>query len=86
MFVDTHFTQAYEHLAKEGYTEPGAVVTCVGGGGLLSGIVHGMKHQWDHVPIIAMETHGADSFNKAVNAGKLVKLEKITSHAKTLGN
>lgn len=61
-------------------------MTCVGGGGLLAGIAHGMEQVgWNHVPIVAMETHGADSFNKAVKAGKPVKLEKITSCAKTLG-
>lgn len=61
-------------------------MTCVGGGGLLAGIAHGMeKVGWNHVPIVAMETYGADSFNKAVKAGRAVKLEKITSCAKTLG-
>ena len=62
------------------------MVTCVGGGGLLAGIARGMnKVNWDHVPIVAMETHGAESFNKAVKAGKVVKLDEITSCAKTLG-
>ena len=62
------------------------MVTCVGGGGLLSGVSRGMKRAgWDHVPIVAMETHGAKSFNLAMEAGKPVKLEKLTSIAKTLG-
>lgn len=86
---DGHSTlihEVVEQLASAGYEEPGAVVTCVGGGGLLAGIAHGMKHvHWDHVPIVAMETYGADSFNKAVKAGKVVKLDEITSCAKTLG-
>lgn len=86
---DGHSTlihEVVEQLARSGHCQPGAVVTCVGGGGLLAGIAHGMeKVGWNHVPIVAMETYGADSFNKAVKAGKAVKLEKITSCAKTLG-
>ncbi len=61
-------------------------MTCVGGGGLLAGISRGMTSvTWDHVPIIAMETHGAESYNLALKAGRPVKLPAITSCAKTLG-
>jgi len=37
------------------------------------------------VPVLAVETHGADSFHQAVLAGELVTLPKITSIAATLG-
>ncbi len=59
--------------------KPDAVITCVGGGGLLCGVVEGLQTVgWTDVPVIAMETKGADSYNQAVNAGKLVTLPDIT--------
>lgn len=65
---------------------PGAVVVSVGGGGLLCGVVQGLRSVgWSNVPIVAMETVGADCFNAAVKAGKLVTLDDITSEAKCLG-
>uniref|UniRef100_A0A8C8R7S2 L-serine dehydratase/L-threonine deaminase n=1 Tax=Pelusios castaneus TaxID=367368 RepID=A0A8C8R7S2_9SAUR len=65
---------------------PGAIVLAVGGGGLLAGVVAGLQEAgWQDVPIIAVETKGADSFNAAVRAGRLVTLPDITSVAKCLG-
>ena len=56
-------------------------MTCVGGGGLLCGVIQGMKQVgWTDVPVIAMETNGADSYNQAVKAGKLVTLPDITRY------
>uniref|UniRef100_A0A3B5KHZ6 L-serine ammonia-lyase n=1 Tax=Takifugu rubripes TaxID=31033 RepID=A0A3B5KHZ6_TAKRU len=66
--------------------KPGAVVISVGGGGLLCGVVQGLQDVgWTDVPIIAMETDGANCFNTAVKAGRLVTLDDITSEAKCLG-
>ncbi|XP_019940356.1 serine dehydratase-like [Paralichthys olivaceus] len=66
--------------------KPGAVVLSVGGGGLLCGVVQGLKDVgWTDVPIVAMETVGADCFNAAVKAGRRVTLDDITSEAKCLG-
>ncbi|XP_078083134.1 serine dehydratase-like [Mustelus asterias] len=66
--------------------KPGAIILSVGGGGLLCGVAEGLKKVgWCDVPIIAMETKGAESLNAAVKAGKLVTLPDITSVAKTLG-
>uniref|UniRef100_A0A3Q2DM00 L-serine ammonia-lyase n=1 Tax=Cyprinodon variegatus TaxID=28743 RepID=A0A3Q2DM00_CYPVA len=66
--------------------KPGAILLSVGGGGLLCGVVHGLRDVgWMDVPIIAMETVGADCFNAAIKAGKVVTLEDITSEAKCLG-
>ncbi|XP_074828899.1 serine dehydratase-like isoform X2 [Natator depressus] len=60
--------------------KPGAIVLAVGGGGLLSGVVAGLQDVgWQDVPIIAVETKGADSFNAALRAGRLVTLPEITS-------
>lgn len=59
--------------------KPGAVVISVGGGGLLCGVVQGLRDVgWADVPIIAMETVGADCFNAAIKAGRLVTLDDIT--------
>ncbi|XP_030848257.1 L-serine dehydratase/L-threonine deaminase isoform X2 [Strongylocentrotus purpuratus] len=66
--------------------KPDVVVTCVGGGGLLCGVVQGLQTVgWGDVPVVAMETFGAESFNAAVKAGKLVTLPDITSMCKCLG-
>lgn len=66
--------------------KPGAVLVAVGGGGLLCGVIQGLKDiGWTDVPIIAMETVGADCFNAAVKAGRVVTLDDITSEAKCLG-
>ncbi|KAG0239200.1 tryptophan synthase beta subunit-like PLP-dependent enzyme [Mortierella sp. GBAus27b] len=65
---------------------PDAIVCSVGGGGMISGIILGCRAAgWEKVPILAVETHGADSFHQAVLAGELVTLPKITSIASTLG-
>ena len=51
----------------------------VGGGGLMSGVLQGMHGVgWGDVPLVAMETKGADSFDAAVQAGELVTLDAIT--------
>jgi len=66
--------------------KPDAVVLSVGGGGLLSDIVEGMhRHGWNDVPVIAVETEGADSLARTLRAGKLVELAAITSIATSLG-
>jgi hypothetical protein len=63
-------------------TPPGAVVLSVGGGGLLAGVAAGLVEVgWQHVPIVAMETHGAHCFNAALQAGHLVTLPDITRWA-----
>ena len=73
--------------ALKGKAVPSAVVTCVGGGGLLAGILQGLAEVgWgDDVPVIAAETIGADSLATSIDAGELVTLPGITSVAKSLG-
>ncbi|XP_023681269.2 serine dehydratase-like isoform X1 [Paramormyrops kingsleyae] len=75
------------HEIKDSLTcKPGAVIVAVGGGGLLCGVMEGLKQVgWDGVPIICMETEGAASLNAAIRAGRLVTLPEIRSEAKTLG-
>nr|WP_295782360.1 pyridoxal-phosphate dependent enzyme [Rhodoferax sp.] len=65
---------------------PDAVVLSVGGGGLLSGVAEGLhRNGWSHIPIIAVETHGAASFRAAATAGHAVQLDSINSVATSLG-
>lgn len=75
-----HASMVVEVAASLGPSvKPGAVVVSVGGGGLLCGVIQGLKDVgWMDVPIIAMETVGADCFNAAIKAGKLVTLDDIT--------
>jgi len=63
-----------------------AVACCVGGGGLLTGIVQGLQRNGlRQVPVIAVETEGAASYAAALNAGAPVTLPALTSIATTLG-
>uniref|UniRef100_A0A8B9NH61 L-serine ammonia-lyase n=1 Tax=Accipiter nisus TaxID=211598 RepID=A0A8B9NH61_9AVES len=67
-------------------TKPDAVLLAVGGGGLLAGVVAGLRQVgWQDVPVVAAETRGAHSFHAALAAGRLVSLPDITSVAKCLG-
>jgi L-serine/L-threonine ammonia-lyase len=64
---------------------PSAVVLSVGGGGLLCGVVEGLHRVgWHDVPVVAMETVGADCFHLAQMAEELVEIYP-TSIAKSLG-
>eukprot|EP01135_Chromosphaera_perkinsii_P010777 Nk52_evm1s2220 gene=Nk52_evmTU1s2220 len=79
-------------------SRPDAIVVSVGGGGLLCGVVEGLrKHGWldnNHgrgdndrkgVRVVAVETPGANCLSAAMRAGELVTLSGITSCAKSLG-
>lgn len=67
-------------------TEFDAVVLSVGGGGLLSGVVEGLERNGlSHVPVIAIETEGADCLARALAAGENIPLSAITSVATSLG-
>ncbi|KAJ2394962.1 catabolic L-serine/threonine dehydratase, partial [Coemansia sp. RSA 2559] len=47
--------------------EPAAVITSVGSGGLLAGIVTGLHQcRWQRVPVIAVETHNTNTFQQAL--------------------
>lgn len=65
---------------------PDAIVLSVGGGGLLCGVLEGLhRNGLGDVPVIAVETAGAASFNRSMCAGRLVELDRITSIATSLG-
>lgn len=66
--------------------KPDAIVCSVGGGGLLCGVMQGLEIVgWEDVPVLALETKGADSLSSSLKAGELVTLPGITSLATTLG-
>jgi L-serine/L-threonine ammonia-lyase len=79
-----HSTMIDEVAASHG--RPDLVIVTVGGGGLFCGVLEGLHHnRWTDVPVAAVETDGAQSFNAAINAGEPVTLPAITSIAKSLG-
>ncbi|KAJ1824479.1 catabolic L-serine/threonine dehydratase [Coemansia sp. RSA 2675] len=46
---------------------PAAIITAVGSGGLLSGLITGLGHcHWQQVPVIAVETHNTNTFQQAL--------------------
>ncbi|MBC3421240.1 pyridoxal-phosphate dependent enzyme [Pseudomonas sp. RW3S2] len=74
-----------DEVAQAGL-KPDAVVLSVGGGGLLSGVVEGLKRNgWHDVPVLAVETEGAASLHAAITAGHPVELPAINSVATSLG-
>lgn len=74
-----------------GNVPPDAIVCTVGGGGLLAGVLTGLQRlggPWSKVPVVAVETLGADSFHHAAEMGGQTPADLpggITSLAKTLG-
>jgi L-serine/L-threonine ammonia-lyase len=74
-----------DEIAATG-VKPDAVVLSVGGGGLLAGVIAGLRrHGWDDVPVLAVETAGADALAQSLAAGRPVELPAITSIATSLG-
>jgi L-serine/L-threonine ammonia-lyase len=62
------------------------VVLSVGGGGLLCGVISGLRRNgMAAVPVIAVETEGADSLARSIGAGERIELPAITSIATSLG-
>jgi L-serine/L-threonine ammonia-lyase len=62
------------------------VIASVGGGGLLLGILEGLRRNGlEHIPVVAVETVGADSLHRSLADGDLVTLPAITSIATSLG-
>lgn len=65
--------------------KPSLIVCSVGGGGLITGILEGLeKENWQDVPVLAMETKGAESLNAAMQ--KKVSLKPWNHLNLTLGN
>lgn len=96
--ADTEYVPAFDHpVLWQGHStmideiledcpQVDTVVTSVGGGGLLAGILTGLlRHDRRDCRIIACETLGAASFAAAVQAGHPVRLSKIDTVATSLG-
>lgn len=96
--ADTQYVPAFDHpVLWEGHStlidevledcpQVDAIVTSVGGGGLLSGILTGLnRHNRIDCRIIACETLGAASFAAAMEAGHPVRLPRIDTVATSLG-
>lgn len=62
-----------------------AVIASVGGGGLLGGIALALEAMKKEVDLYSVETSGAESLFRSLEADELVELPAITSIAKTLG-
>lgn len=88
-FDDALLWQGHASMILEAASQgpkPEVVVLSVGGGGLLCGVLEGMHAVgWQDVPVVAVETLGAESLSAAVAAQQLVMLEAITSVATSLG-
>ena len=61
------------------------VVVSIGGGGLMSGVAAAVKGTNPDARIWGVETEGADAMARALAAGHPVRLDAVTSIAKTLG-
>lgn len=65
--------------------KPDAIISAVGGGGLLCGILEGLSHHnWLNTEIFSVETEGAASFAASLKAGELVTLERVSTIATSL--
>jgi L-serine/L-threonine ammonia-lyase len=65
---------------------PDAILLSVGGGGLYSGVVEGLRaNGLSGVPVIGVETEGTASFHSAIQANDLVELDAIRGVATSLG-
>ena len=78
-FDNPDIWKGHSTLVDEIEHKPDAIICSVGGGGLFCGIVEGLeKKNWKDVPVIVVETVGADSLSQAIKADKLVTLPSIT--------
>ncbi|KAK8197592.1 tryptophan synthase beta subunit-like PLP-dependent enzyme [Phyllosticta capitalensis] len=79
-------------------SQPDAIVCSVGGGGLLAGLLQGLRRRCSSPPsassppwsprattVVAAETEGAASLAAALHAGRPVTLAGISSQARSLG-
>ena len=96
--ADTEYVPAFDHPTLwEGHStmvdeilqdcpQVDTIVTSVGGGGLLAGVLTGLeRHRRTDCRIVACETQGAASFAAAIKAGHPVKLPEIKTVASSLG-
>ena len=76
-----------DEVVLQNPSPPDAVIVSVGDGGLACGVLEGMhRHGLSNVPVIAVETIGADVFSQSVRVKHPVILSSITSKATSLGS
>ena len=74
------------HEVKDAGFTPDLIVTAVGGGGLLCGVLQGLREVgWAATPVLTVETEGAASFARSLQAGRLLTLDRIATVATSLG-
>lgn len=88
-FDDPYLWQGHASMIDEvqkAQLKPDCIVLSVGGGGLLSGVIQGLiNNGWDDVPVLAVETQGADAYAQALSKQQNLGLQNITSIATSLG-
>lgn len=73
-----------DEIIQDG-VKPSAIITSVGGAGLLCGLLEGLhRHNYHDVVVYGVETEGAASFHETLKAKKLITLTKLNTVAKTL--
>lgn len=70
-------TVAVEILRQVEAKDLEAIFVCVGGGGLLAGILTYVKEVAPHVKVIGVETYDADALTKSLEAGRRVQLSEV---------
>lgn len=78
-FNDHQIIDGQATVAHEIYQDikPSYILSCVGGGGLISGILKYSKNINPKCKVIGIEPNGADSLTKAIENGSPVKLRNI---------
>jgi L-serine/L-threonine ammonia-lyase len=88
-FDDELLWQGHSTIIDECFEQmpqPDKLIVSVGGGGLLCGILLGLKkYGWTKTQIITTETKGAASFYESFKANKIIELKEIKTVATTLG-
>jgi len=65
---------------KDQMEKPDVILLSVGGGGMMAGVLQGLDNAlWSDVPVIGCGTYGANAFAASMEAGKLIRLPKVTT-------
>ncbi|HET7268229.1 MAG TPA: pyridoxal-phosphate dependent enzyme [Oleiagrimonas sp.] len=74
-----------DELAGQCQRAPEAIVVAVGGGGLLLGVLQGLKrHGWHDTRVLAVEPQGAAGLAASLNRGEVIELSAPQSVATSL--
>ncbi|EGV66525.1 catabolic L-serine/threonine dehydratase [Yamadazyma tenuis] len=75
-------------LSEDDLRKVKGVICSFGGGGLMAGVVEGLKasNHLQKVPVLAVEGSGAASFDAAINKGEVVRLASVNPLATSLAS